>query len=326
MKNQWLLCAIVMGLLWLGPPALGTDPDSSPDKPLALDRAILEISDRDVSEELVERPVTILVEEGNLVPSLHLADLANRVDEVILFEFIGRARFIEPVPRTLIERTAQSGQVVTPPFDPGRIHDESVLWISSQDGLVASPISVVVLPKGWVSRLVDIPLIADEALLFHSETVAVADQSLVPWERWEEFSLDHGEREGKLSEKQVLQLEPGKFDPLPGDDDWCPGSCIRVPFGPGLAVWTVSFPSDFGWSVKPESSVALVPGTPPSQPIDGIYNQSWGCGITIKVPDSCTATIGSSLVVECCCNHLLAQFGKYCKTIAPPTGWPLCPL
>jgi hypothetical protein len=258
------------------------------------------------------------VEEGNLVPSLHLADLANRVDEVILFEFIGSARFIEPVPRTLIERTAQSGQVVTPPFDPGRIHDESVLWISSQDGLVASPISVVVLPKGWVSRLVDIPLIADEALLFHSETVAVADQSLVQWERWEEFSPDHGDRNahGKLS----FQLQPEKFDPLPGDDEWCPGGCIRVPWGPGLAIWTISPPSAFGWSVKPEDSLALVPGSPPSQPIDAIYNSSWGCGVAIKVPDSCTATIGPSPVVECCCNHLAAQFGHYFQWKDPVRG------
>lgn len=325
MKNQQSLWAIFVVLLYLGDPVLGAGPDLPTDKPFALHHAILNLSDRDVFEEPEELPVTILVEEGSLVPSLHLIDLASSSDEVLLFELEGPARFKEPVLRTLLERTATLGRVLTPPFDPGRIHDESVLRISTQNGPVLSPISVVVLPKGWVSLLADFPLIANEALLFHDETVAVADQALVPWERWQEFSPSHGGE--KIHSRNRLQIPPDKFDPLPGDEEWCPGGCIRVPFGPGLAIWTASPPIAFGWSVKPEDSLALVHGTPPSQAIDGIYNRSWGCGVTIKVPDSCTATIGSGPGVECCCNHLAALFGKYCKWRDPVAiGWPACPL
>ncbi len=309
-------------------------PSSSPGEETLHDHSILPIELIDqAASDLSDRPLTILIEEGTILPELFLLELEDEEPGRIKFDLSGPARFVVPVRRTLAERETSSGRIITPVIDPGHLYDTSVLRVRSQGQPILPPIQVVVLPKGWVAKLPEIPVIAEEALLFHSEFYAIADQAKVQWDRWEEFSGIHGHDHNVLQSvrpPQSLQQVPENFDPTVGDPEWCPGGCIRIPFGPGLVKWNVPSPFSLGWSVKPERSSALVPGMAPKQAIDGLYHRFWGCGLTLKVPDTCTATAGQGIGVECCCNHLWAIFGKVCEWKDPAVDlddtWPICPL
>lgn len=104
------------------------------------------------------------------------------------------------------------------------------------------------------------------------------------------------------------------------------GLCIRSPIGPGWVNWTMSNPASWGYSVKPESSGSLVWARSPGQDLDALYNRAWGCGVALKVADSCTATVGSGYI-ECCCNAAAAEFGHICQWVPTAShGFPSCPL
>lgn len=103
--------------------------------------------------------------------------------------------------------------------------------------------------------------------------------------------------------------------------------CVRTPVWPGWVNWAMSYPSAYGFSVKPESVWPLTWAYAPGQDCDGVYNRSWGCSWSVKVPDSCTATIDSYGNISCCCNAALAQLGYVCQWVNPGAiGWPACPL
>jgi hypothetical protein len=104
--------------------------------------------------------------------------------------------------------------------------------------------------------------------------------------------------------------------------------CIRTPLGPGVVDWTTPNPSGPEWrySVKPESTSALVHGAAPSQNSDAVFRYYWGCGIALKVPDSCTLTINNGSASQCC-NAAIASLGYVVQWVNPSAhGFPNCPL
>ena len=87
--------------------------------------------------------------------------------------------------------------------------------------------------------------------------------------------------------------------------------CLRVPWGPGKVEWQGPSPGAGGqfFSVAPESTPPLVWAAAPQQNIDAIYNRFWGCGVALKIPDSCTATVTTNGEISACCNDLAAAAG-----------------
>jgi hypothetical protein len=88
-------------------------------------------------------------------------------------------------------------------------------------------------------------------------------------------------------------------------------ACIRVLWGPGKVEWQHSTPGAGGqfFSVAPETTPTLVWAAAPQQDIDAIYNRFWGCGIALKIPSSCTATVTTSGGITACCNAAAAAIG-----------------
>jgi hypothetical protein len=277
-------------------------------------------------------PFSILVEEGHQIPPLFLLEDSTASLTRVRFELTGSARFHAGFPRSIVEASPVEGKIRVPRIAPGeRRFGESTLKLLSEERALATDIRIAVLPEGWISNLADIPIISEDALLFHSKYVAVVDEDLVHWDRWEEYSMHHIEAPpGHVAAKQGLRPLVERFDPSATDPDWCPGWCIRVPWGPGRVDWSISNPWDWGWSVKPENiSGSLAPAAAPSQAVDGIYNLAWGCGQALKIPDSCTATASTSLsLIQCCCNHAAAALGHVCQWIdpVPLPDWPNCPI
>jgi len=103
--------------------------------------------------------------------------------------------------------------------------------------------------------------------------------------------------------------------------------CVRAPWGPGIVNWSFSDPADWGYSVKPESSWELIWARPPTQAIDGIYNEAWGCNLALKVPDSCTVTMTDPDTLSYCCNAAMWTLGYRIEWVnSSAIGWPSCPL
>lgn len=310
---------------------------SVPIKPRQLDEPVNPtaifswIEDR-ASDPSRERPISVLVEIGNTIPPLLLLETTSTFQERVSLKLTGPARFHANFPRTLVEYSPAAKQIVLPEIDPGnRYFEESSLRVYAQGEDLLSPLRISVLPEGWVEKVAGIAIFAEDALLFHTDKIAIIDEDLVKWERWEEVSVDHGDKE-ELNHQHPAWLSPevDNFDPSEGDPDWCPGWCIRIPFGPGKVQWNVGNPAGLKWSVKPESvGGVLIPAAAPLQAVDGLYAKPWGCGQALKVPDSCTAYAAFPLSpIECCCNHAAALLGHVCRWIDPTplSDWPNCPL
>jgi hypothetical protein len=287
------------------------------------------------------RALSIIVEFGSEVPPIYLLDVDLPNNTRVLFEIeTGQARFSAPFRKTLTEARISDGRLLLPRLVPGeRPFDESTLSVRSRGKKLVENIRVAIVHQGWVGQLATTPSIKDTALLFKEESYAIVDEGLVDWSRWQEDYLVHPLVAPGTHNHSPQQLEPfvDYFDPSQTDPDWCPGACIRIPFGPGRVTWETGSPKNFGWSVLLEGfngqnpSAYLVWGKAPSQAIDAMYNVYWGCGTALKVPDSCTAKASDpNLGVECCCNHAAAYFGHVCRFVNPGQGgeynWPPCPL
>ncbi len=286
-------------------------------------------------------PISIVVEEGVVLPALSLPGFDVPDGARIEIEIVGGdARFPAPFRRRLTEAVAVKGNLLLPRLIPGdRRFDQSDLRVLADRVPTGRALRVAVVPSGWVQMIASVPSFADGAILLVEVGYAVVDESRIRHDLWaDDYSAHDSETEESHRHlPQALVWTGADFNPGDGDPDWCPGGCIRIPWGPGKVNWEIGNPWFLGWSVLPErvaipGEAHLVPAEGPSQLVDGIYNRLWGCGVALKVPDSCTAAAATVFEgVECCCNHSMALLGHVCRFVGPgddgaEAGWPRCPL
>lgn len=274
------------------------------------------------------QPISILSEEGVIVPPIELLDLGREAEIKIEIQ-TGPAVFILDGSKEAAKGLSYRDSVVTlPQMLVGFQHGSDSSILISVDGKpVGEPIRVGILRDGGIAALGELPAVAPAIIL-----------------------LDIGARYAVVDEERPdYSAVGGQASLRPIDLEWCPEHtweepelddppipstevCLASPFG-GKVVWDMGDPGQNGakFSVKPEDAADNVlawASAPHDYPIDGVYRLLWGCGIALKVPDGCELT--SKLTTgKCCCNQITQAFGRECTWIdprGPLTDWRDCPL
>lgn len=284
------------------------------------------------------RPISLVIEEGHILPSLLLGkirkgdnmqgtalperpiidsgiEVADQTepDQPVHLSFTilnGGARFQDSDGIISLVEVAD-GIVSTPTIVPGPLQDESSVNVSIGGKTVVGGLRVATLPSGGIENLLRALSPGDPAVIVLGDHFAVVDEN----------KLVNVPDEAVMEQEQVAGRKKKS-----GDQVTTQGLCIRTPFPPGLVYWYINNPAGAGFSIKPETSNQLRWASTPSNAIDGIYNRSWGCGVALKVPDSCTVSWYSSYYTSCC-NAVMAALGYVPKWVNPGSiGWPNCPL
>lgn len=250
--------------------------------------------------------LTLLIDEGTVLAAYPLPELlptgATRVTVEVAS---GSARFHDSGGAEGIVAYSHGG-VMPPGLQAGRAYDESLIRLSLKGGEPLGMLRVRTLPMAGVRHLIS--------------TIGADSQALL---RFEEHAALLDERRLRVEARGIRMSLTGE----PTGQAQAADICIRSPFGPGWVNWNMYNPSGAGYSVKPEGSFSLSWASAPGQDADGIYNHWWRCGTALKIPDSCTATVGGGGHISCCCNAALAAAGYVCQWVNPGLiGWPGCPL
>ncbi|WP_437321954.1 hypothetical protein [Sorangium sp. So ce385] len=252
---------------------------------------------------------SVLIEERFAAPEHDL--LWVRAARPLQIEFAmkqGQATFAGGEAHQAVS-VSSDGFVRLPAIQAGPAHDESFIEVSVDGAVLFDDLRVATLPEGAVAQLGELAASSSDAFVALSDRFAIVDEVV--------FADDAG-----WSGKRVSSED----DEGDGAGIEARGLCVRAAWGPGRVEWSISNPSSWGYSVKPETTTSLVWAASPGQDIDGIYNSSWGCGTAYKVPDSCTATVTSN-GISCCCNAAMAALGHVCAWVNPGAiGWANCPL
>lgn len=278
-----------------------------------------------------DRPLSFVIEEGFTLPEQVL--LQDQEAKRVRFTIRGDARFLvnhgkKWAEESQVVRRVDGGKIVMPSIKAGQLYDESFVQILLDGRQLLDDLRVATIPVGYVRTIVEFLQSSPEALASSGEHFAIVNESLVDFTA----PVPHPE------------LHPDGihyYMPIPGTDGddgggdkivggaaivgLCLPICIRTFLPPGLVKWQITNPTSFGYKVLPESGpVALIAASYPQQAIDAIYNYSYPYGVAAKVAGSCTATIGSSPVISCCCNYAALLFGHTCRWVnAQNEGWPI---
>ena len=105
--------------------------------------------------------------------------------------------------------------------------------------------------------------------------------------------------------------------------------CWRTASGPGVVSWHLPEVQTSGYSALTEDRDLLTWASPSLVAVDAIYRRDWGCGLALKIPDSCSVEVYPNRIVACC-NAVAAQLGNVPHWVKPGIGhevdWPRCPL
>ena len=283
--------------------------------------------------------ISFLIEQGFILPRQALAKLGKPKDAVdstsnrfIVNDIIklpGNVRYESPIELTfsMYEGNARfqsseevmaitlstDGIIMSPAIVSGTAYDESFFRVIYRGHTIIDRIRVATLPVGGIGNLGNRILFADPSIIALGDHYAVVDES----------------RMTNITDDAITFQSPGNTAEERDAPQTAASLCIRTPFGPGLVKWNFSNPgrTGAGFSVKPESSYNLIWASAPSNAIDAIYNRGWGCGIALKVPDSCTVTWNSSSSWSSCCNATFAALGYVPKWVNPAQhNFPYCPL
>lgn len=244
--------------------------------------------------------ISVLLEEGYASPRLELGEVSLPAYGEFELTITGNARFAdaEQADATRVS-VVLDGVFVLPSIKPAFIHDESFVG-----GAGVPRIRIATLPGGGIERLTSVLASSPGALLQVGRHHAVVDESRVQ----------------AGSAGVVIDVNPGLGATTQREE-----LCVRVPWGPGWANW--HFTPTSGFSVKPECCTNLVWASGSGQACDGVYRNTWGCGVAIKVPDSCTGEFYTNNTYSCCCNATMAALGHVCQQVNPGSiGWVNCPL
>lgn len=285
-----------------------------------------------------ENFIFIAIAEGAVTPRQALLALNDPAD-IELTIVSGPARFLHIDDETgelkeLEQVRYRSDVVWLPELTSGVAKKESLLSILVNGKPACSNLRIGPLEPGlmdlWLLMKSAAPgvLRLDEALGF-----VVADPMRFDYEELPQ-DIDEIQRElGSPTQNiynpdgercpELVWLHPTIVDSFPT------GLCLTYALPTGKVEFQgVTNPQAEGYSVKPETSSALVWAQGPSIiGIDGLYRHSWHCGIALKVPDNIVATVfGDS--ASCCKGYLAALAFKKCTWIDPRTlsDWPDCPL
>jgi hypothetical protein len=276
-----------------------------------------------------QRPISILIEEGaELPPQLLIrlkgsprseGGLSPRAIISDSAETVGQIETASPSGTIFTisggnARFRSGGSLITTARVEGGA-DESFIRLLVNGQMAVDYLRIATLPQGGIPKLM--------------RHLAGNEAAVITW----------GDRYAVVDEDKLVSVAEPSLQisiPIPGneeDSDSDPnnpanleGLCIRTPRGPGLVRWQISDPAGKGFSVKPEASSVLVWASAPSNEIDAIYNKFWGCGVALKVPDSCTIDWKSSSYTACC-NALFAAMGYVPTWVNPKQhSFPDCPL
>jgi hypothetical protein len=265
---------------------------------------------------------TVLIEAGHTAPALDLNLFFDEVQGSLQQEtaavevFSGKAALSKQ--GELTQSRPSVGSI--PEIHSFAVHEESRVRIQTSHGTVIS--RVVTVPAGGISGIKAYFGEASPGVIALGQHHAVVDES--------KLQVDDNSGTARRIDsvgstgfgKGLSRALPRATPPSTND------ICIRTPLGPGVVNWTIPNPSGPEWlySVKPETSTALVRAAAPSQDIDGVYRYYWGCGIALKVPDSCTLTINNGSA-SACCNAAMELLGHTVQWVNPSAiGWVNCPL
>ena len=271
--------------------------------------------------ELNARQKVLVIEDGFASPPQGLMDVDVKGCTNFAMTIVsGNARF-EKGRQTASTTICSSGTLTLPTLTPGPLNDESYVDIrilAVEAGRVVGQVRVATIEQGGIDRLRALLPEDSRAYIALGDHYALIDQTLLPTDDTRAISGTltdgHPQMKGESSSNATE------------------GICIRPIWGPGYVEWAMSDPAGAGYSVKPEEGNDLVWGQAPSQAIDGVYRQSWGCCTALKVPDSCTVTIYEDGSIYWCCNATAYYLGyrvtwvNPCDNNSPEGGWPDCPL
>lgn len=254
-------------------------------------------------------PDRFIINETVQVPGL----VRNESSIELTFSmFEGNARF-QSDEGVMATTLSMDGRIMTPAIISSTAYDESFFRVIYRGHTIIDRVRVATLPVGGIGNLGNRIIFADPSVITLGDHFAVVDESRITDVSDEAITFQSGEN----------------TNTAPNAPQTTASLCIRTPFAPGLVKWNFSNPgrTGAGFSVKPESSYALIWASAPSNAIDAIYNRQWGCGIALKVPDSCTVTWNSPSSWSSCCNATFAALGYVPKWVNPAQhNFPYCPL
>lgn len=263
------------------------------------------------------RPISLVIETGYTLPAQPLLDLTAASGEDVRFDVVsGGIRFVLDQGDSLVVGTggrtatfrATDGIISLPSIRPGMPDDEGFVRVTAAGRKLMEDLRIAILPRGGIEDLrKGLGEELGASVLALTDYYAIIDEEQLI-------------RSGKVTDRGGVQ----HFEGAPCGNNLC----TRVPWGPGEVRWKFSNPAGAGYSVKPETGSTLVWAGGSIQFVDGIYKNSWGCGLAFKIADSCTMEVYPGEVMECCCNAALYLLGHKCKLISPYSfsDWPNCPL
>lgn len=300
--------------------------------PGVADRPVLQGVDLEGRPDVFEDEISILIREGQISPSQLLLELDREAE--IVFEFIlGKALFVVEAEDRRIRKLARfatfDSEIRLPPIDPQG--SQSLLQVSVDGAPLATPFRIGIAEEATKGLALRIPALRPTILLYDWERgLIVLDplrldltKSLEPED---ETSRIPGDGDGPNIDfcPEEMWRSPGLGDKLPQN------TCLLNVLPSGKVEWiSMNAPANVGYSVKPESLETLIWATAPSNyPIDGVYNEGWGCLRALKIPDFCTVH-ATGLNAGCCCGVVAITLGRECQWISTGgslTDWPDCPL
>ncbi len=315
----------------------------------------------DLAQRGGEERINILVEVGKLSPPVVLLQL-GRVADISLELQKGEAEFLSSVDGSLApERTRsvhyRSHQVHLPPLFAGSSEFvESDLTVSIDGVVLGEPIRISSLQEGHIERLWQGMRTLRPAILWGEKThvaVIIDPRKIATDELQNDVEELRTQRDWihaplspqpgamtELKNQTAHVYEEGGFRcpvlvwyrPRSNDSPFRSNRCFLNTKISGSIEFVGDSPTA-GWSVKPElggSGSLFRPTQFIVNQVDGLYRNTWGCGVALKIPNNVVARV-FGLDASCCQGIVAAALGKTCTWVNPLTPpesptWPVCPL